>query len=75
MLACATRIRTSSSVRKLGRAYADLAKKDIVFELERPTIATLQGFLLLSDFEATSARDRIGWTYNDTAYWFKQTQT
>ncbi|KAF4892508.1 Nitrogen assimilation transcription factor nirA [Colletotrichum fructicola] len=67
MLACATRIRTSTSVRKLGRAYADLAKKGIVFELERPTIATLQGFLLLSDFEATSARDRIGWTYNGIA--------
>ncbi|KAL6407336.1 fungal specific transcription factor [Ilyonectria robusta] len=67
LLACATRISTSQAVRKLGRAYADRAKQDVVHELEQPTIATLQGFLLLSDFEATSARDRVGWTYSGIA--------
>ncbi|KAH7141864.1 fungal-specific transcription factor domain-containing protein [Dactylonectria macrodidyma] len=66
-LACATRVSTSHAVRSLGRAYANQAKEDIVLELEQPTIATLQGFLLLSDFEATSARDRIGWTYSGIA--------
>lgn len=63
LLACATRISTSQGVRKLGRAYAERAKQDIVFELEQPTLASLGGFLLLSDFEATMARDRAGWMY------------
>ncbi|VUC25610.1 unnamed protein product [Clonostachys rosea] len=65
LLACGTRISTSPAVRKLGRSYAERAKQHIADELEQPTIATLQGFLLLSDFEATAARDRVGWTYND----------
>lgn len=64
LLACATRISTSHTIRSLGRAYVDQAKEDIVLELEQPTIATLQGFLLLSEFEATSARDRSGWIYS-----------
>lgn len=63
LLACATRISTSLGVRKLGRAYANRAKQDIVFELEHPTLASLAGFLLLSDFEATNAQDRAGWIY------------
>ncbi|KAF5004432.1 hypothetical protein FDECE_9070 [Fusarium decemcellulare] len=67
LLACAARLKTSQAVRKLGRSYADRAKQHLVYELEQPTIATLQGFLLLSDFEATSARDRVGWTYNGIA--------
>ena len=32
-------------------------------ELEYPTLATVQGFLILADFEATRGRDRLGWTY------------
>jgi hypothetical protein len=64
LLACTTRVSTSAAVRKLGRPYAERAKKEVVFELEQPTIASLQGFLLLSDFEATSARDRVGWMYS-----------
>lgn len=63
LLACATRISTSPGVRKLGRAYADRAKQEVVFELEHPTLASLAGFLLLSDFEATNAEDRAGWIY------------
>lgn len=64
LLACATRNSTSPAVRKLGRAYADRAKQDLALELEQPNIATLQGCLILSDFEATSARDRVGWIYS-----------
>lgn len=67
LLACVTRIRTSQAMRPLGRSYADRAKQDLVYELENPTIATVQGLLLLSEFEATSARDRIGWTYSGTS--------
>lgn len=63
LLACATRISTSPAVRKLGRAYADRAKQEVVFELEHPTLASLAGFLLLSDFEATNSQDRAGWIY------------
>lgn len=63
LLACATRISTSPAVRKLGRAYADRAKQEVVFELEHPTLASLAGFLLLSDFEATDSQDRAGWIY------------
>lgn len=64
LLACATRLRGSSAMKPLGRSFAERAKSDLVFELENPTIATIQGLLLLSEFEATSARDRIGWTYS-----------
>ncbi|ETS84324.1 hypothetical protein PFICI_02349 [Pestalotiopsis fici W106-1] len=63
LLACATRISTSPGVRKLGRAYADRAKHEVVFELENPNLASIAGFLLLSDFEATNAQDRAGWIY------------
>ncbi|UPK89188.1 hypothetical protein LCI18_000123 [Fusarium solani-melongenae] len=64
LLGCATRISTSRTIRSLGRAYVNQAKQDMVLELEQPTIATLQGLLLLSEFEATSARDRSGWIYS-----------
>ncbi|OAA60527.1 fungal specific transcription factor domain containing protein [Niveomyces insectorum RCEF 264] len=67
LLACATRTSTSPTVRQLGKAYADKAKQAIASELEQPTIGTVQGCLLLSDFEATSTRDGVGWTYNGIA--------
>ena len=63
LLACATRISTSESVRALGPKYAERAKTETAQELEYPNIATLQGFLLLSDFEATRGRDRLGYMY------------
>jgi len=64
LLASATRHSTSSAVRKLGKPYAERAKTQIASELEQPNISSLQGFLLLSDFEATRGRARIGWTYS-----------
>lgn len=64
ILAAATRHSTSSAVRKLGRLYAERAKVLIPSEIERPNIASLQSFLLMSDFEATRGRARLGWTYN-----------
>lgn len=68
LLACATRMRTSQGMKRLGRAYADRAKQELIHELENPIIATLQGLLLLSEFEATSARDRLGWIYSGTCF-------
>ncbi|OAG43893.1 hypothetical protein AYO21_01745 [Fonsecaea monophora] len=64
IMAAGTRNSTSSAVRKLGRKYAERAKAQISSELEQPNIASLQGFLLLSDFEATRGRARLGWTYS-----------
>lgn len=64
VLACATRLSTSDGVRALGARYVDRAKAAITMELERPNTATLQGFLLLSDFEATRGRDRLGYLYS-----------
>ena len=64
MLAAATRHSTSPAVRQLGNGYADRAKAQISSELDRPNMASLQGFLVLSDFEATRGRARIGWTYS-----------
>lgn len=63
LLACASRASTSITMRKLARPYIDRAVKDIPMELEYPTLATVQGFLLLADFEATRGCDRLGWTY------------
>lgn len=63
LLACATRMSTSEGVRALGGRFVDRAKVDIAQELENPNIATLQAFLLLSDFEATRGRDRLGYMY------------
>lgn len=63
LLACAARACTSTAMRKLEKPYIDRAAKDIPMELEYPTLATAQGFLLLADFEATRGRDWLGWTY------------
>ena len=63
LLACASRVSTSVAIRNLGKLYVDRATQDIPTELECPTLGTIQGFLLLADFEATRGRDRLGWTY------------
>lgn len=63
MLASASRVSTSPTVRALGARYATLAKNSIVYELEHPNIASLQGFMLLSDFEATRGKNRLGYMY------------
>ena len=64
LLACAARMSTSSAVTQCGRYFADQAKAAIVHELESPSIATIQGFLLLSDYVFTIGQDRLGWTYS-----------
>ncbi|OAL33981.1 hypothetical protein AYO20_06816 [Fonsecaea nubica] len=63
MMACSARLSTSVAVRALGSSYAMRAKSEIVSELEDPNVATLQGMLLLSDYEMTEGRDRVGWMY------------
>jgi hypothetical protein len=63
LLACSTRHSTSEVVRRLGLQYAYRAKAELVSELEQPKISTLQGLLLLSDFEMAGGHDRVGWIY------------
>ncbi|OAP56705.1 hypothetical protein AYL99_08817 [Fonsecaea erecta] len=63
LLACSARLSTSVAVRALGSSFAMRAKSEIVSEMEDPNVATLQGMLLLSDYEMTEGRDRVGWMY------------
>lgn len=63
MLASGTRYSTSSAVRALGKRFAERAKSLITSEIDDANVATLQGFLLLSDFEATRGSAKVGWTY------------
>jgi hypothetical protein len=61
MLACATRLSTSSAVRSLGHKYASQSNAGILEAIEKPSAASLQGLLLLSEYEVTNCRDRVGW--------------
>ena len=74
ILACATRLATSSAVRALGGDYARLAKSEILNALHEPTPATLQASLLLSEYEVTQGNDRPGWMFcgkHVTSVWRK----
>lgn len=62
-LACSARLSTSAAVRALSSAYAKRAKADLVMELQDPNLATVQGMLLLSDYEMSEGHDRVGWIY------------
>jgi hypothetical protein len=61
ILACATRLATSSAVRALGGDYVRQAKSEILNALHEPTPAALQACLLLSEYEVTQGNDRPGW--------------
>ena len=61
LLACAARLSTSSAVRALRHEYAKEARADMLPALGYPSAASLQGFLMLSEFEVTQGNDRLGW--------------
>lgn len=63
MLACGSRNSTSNAIRRVGRIYVDRAKEGLLSRVEAPSIASIQGLLLVSNFEAGNGRHRIGWTY------------
>lgn len=69
ILACGSRMSSSSVIRQLGKKYAKRAKAGLEQQLESPTISSLQGFLLLSDFESTRGSERVGWTYGGEHTW------
>ncbi|KAL5332435.1 hypothetical protein BJX70DRAFT_134017 [Aspergillus crustosus] len=61
MLASAARLSNSSAVRSLGEQYAIQAKAEIWQALENPSAASVQGFLMLSEYEISQGRERMGW--------------
>lgn len=63
LLACAARLSTSSAVRSLGERYSSQAKAEVLHGLETPSEASMQGFMLLSEYEVSYGRDRIGWMF------------
>ncbi|KAK6385516.1 hypothetical protein LTS17_001084 [Exophiala oligosperma] len=63
LLACSMRLDKSESIRNLSRAYAEKAKREIPRELEIPTMSTVHGFCLLSDYECTNGSENLGWIY------------
>lgn len=63
MLACGSRNSTSSAIRMVGREYLNRAKRSLQTEIESPTIASLQGCLLVSNYEAGVGQNRIGWMF------------
>ncbi|KAK0755681.1 hypothetical protein N5P37_011772 [Trichoderma harzianum] len=63
MLASATRLSSSRYVRSLGDQYASQAKADIVLALDHPSAASVQGFLMLSEYEVSQDREGLGWHF------------
>jgi hypothetical protein len=61
MLASAARTSDSSAVRSLGERYSNQTKAGIIQALEDPSAASMQGFLILSDYEVCQGREHIGW--------------
>jgi hypothetical protein len=61
MLASAARLSHSSALRSLGEQYSIQAKADIIQALENPSAASMQGFLMLSEYEVSQGRERMGW--------------
>lgn len=62
MLACGSRHSSSAIIRSTGKLFAHRAKAALIRQLQTPTIASIQGVLLLSAFEGTSGHPSFGWT-------------
>jgi Fungal specific transcription factor domain len=63
ILACAVRLSSRPTIRRLSTLYIKRAKADLVNALEQASIGAVQGFCLLADFEMSSGRDQAGWVY------------
>jgi hypothetical protein len=61
MLASAARLSDSSAVRSQAERYSNQAKTGIIQALGDPSAASMQGFLILSDYEVCQGRQQIGW--------------
>lgn len=63
ILACASRMSTSSPIRRLGGKFLECAQAEILQELESPNLASMQGLMVLSECVGTRGNDRLSWTY------------
>jgi hypothetical protein len=61
LLASAARLSTSAAVRSLAHEYEKEARERITDAMEYPSIASLQGLLMMSECEVTQGNDRFGW--------------
>ena len=57
---------TSRAVRKLALTYLHRAKQEIHRELENPTLGTVLGFIVLSEYQGARGQHRLGSTYAGT---------
>lgn len=64
MLACAARDSTSKTMQSAGTVFAQRAKATLVHYLQDPTIAVVQGLILLGAFEVTTGNVNLGWTFH-----------
>lgn len=63
ILTWASRVSTSSHIRRLGGDFLQRAQAQVLPELENPTIASMQGLTLLSECVGTGGNDRLSWIY------------
>lgn len=63
ILACGARNSTSAVIRRLGHRYVKRAKARLLMQIESPTIGSILGFMLLSNFDSSMGSHRVGWTY------------
>jgi hypothetical protein len=61
MLASATRLSDSSALRSIGEQSYNQAKAGIVQALYNSSAASMQGFLMLSEYEVSQGREIMGW--------------
>lgn len=63
ILANASRVSTSSYIRRLGGEFLERAQAEVVSELEKPNLASMQGLNLLSECVGIRGNDRLSWMY------------
>ncbi|KAJ9641713.1 hypothetical protein H2204_002775 [Knufia peltigerae] len=68
ILACGARNSTSAVIRSLGHRYVKRAKAGLLMQLESPTVGSILGFMLLSNFDSSMGSHRVGWTYGGIGF-------
>lgn len=63
ILTYASRVSTSSHIRRLGGEFLERAQAEVLQELEKPNLASMQGLTLLSECVGTRGNDRLSWIY------------
>lgn len=50
--------------RPLSQFFGDRSKALLELEIENPSLATIQTLVIISNYEASGARDTRGWLYS-----------